>query len=336
MTKYKSTLKYLIIVNLAFLSIKTYGQKLKVVTSASIFKDMIHHIAYDKVENVALVPIGGDPHIYEPSPSDAKLVQDADLILVNGMTFEGWINEVIENSGTRGKTVLITKGIVPIASEKYKNSVDPHAWMDASNGLIYIKNIKDALVNADPKNAAFYTENYLTYKSKITELDQYIEAQINSIPKEQRVLITSHDAFSYYGKRYNIINNAIMGISTEADAQTSDIQRVSNAIKNFKVPAIFIESTINPKMIMQIATDNNVLIGGELFADSVGEEDSAGPTYYDMLKSNTDTIVKALSSKGVNTTKIDEDKGINSYLAYGIIALLMIGSLGFMIKKMNN
>ncbi len=311
------------------------SQKLKVVTSASIFRDMVYHIAYDKVENVALVPIGGDPHIYEPTPSDATLVQNANLILVNGMTFEGWINEVIENSGTKGKTVLITKGIEPIASEKYKNSVDPHAWMDASNGLIYIKNIKDALVDADPSNASFYIENYLTYKTKLEGLDKYIETAINRIPKEQRVLITSHDAFSYYGKRYNIVNNAIMGISTEADAQTSDILRVTDAIKKHKVPAIFIESTINPKMIQQIAKDNNILIGGELFADSVGDADSAGPTYYDMLKSNTDTIVKALSSKGTSGTKIDKDSKINSFLAYGIIALIMIGSLLFMVKKMN-
>lgn len=311
------------------------AQKLKVVSSASIFHDMVLNIAKDKVDARSIVPIGGDPHLYEATPSDAKLVQEADLILINGMTFEGWIEEVIENSGTQGKTILITEGIQPVASLKYKNSVDPHAWMDASNGLIYIKNIANALMQADPENKDFYQKNHNDYAQKLKELDQFIEEQIQSIPEQQRVLITSHDAFSYFGKRYGIQNIAILGISTEADAQTSDILRVNKAIEEHSVPAIFIESTINPKMIRQIAQDKGVKIGGELFADSIGDEKSEGNSYYDMLKSNALTITKALKSEGVSETKLDQDGGSVSYWSYVVIALIMVVALMFMIKKMN-
>lgn len=312
------------------------AQKINVVSSASIFNDMVKQIAGDKVNALSIVPIGGDPHIYEPTPSDAKDIQDAQLILVNGMTFEGWIDEVIENSGTKGKRILITEGVQAIESEQYKNSSDPHAWMDASNGLIYIKNIKEALVEADPVNADFYTTNYKLYSEKLLKLDGYIREEIKKIPVAKRVLITSHDAFSYYAKRYGIKNNAIMGISTEAEAQTSDIMRVAKSIKESGVPAIFIESTINPKMINQIAKDNDVIIGGELFADSTGDEDSHAPTYYDMLKYNTDTIVKALTSKGRTETKSDEDLKSNSYLPFFAIGVVMIIALVLMVKKMNN
>jgi ABC-type Zn uptake system ZnuABC Zn-binding protein ZnuA len=330
------TIKAITLILLLVIAPNINAQKLKVVSSASIFNDMVKQIAGDLVENKGIVPIGGDPHVYEPTPSDASLVSKADLILINGMTFEGWINEVIDNSGTKGKTILITEGVKPIASEQYKNSMDPHAWMDASNGLIYIKNIYNALIEADPINKGIYLKNYRAYEEKLRKLDQYIQEQINTIPKQQRILITSHDAFSYYGNKYGLKLNAIMGISTEADAQTSDITRVTSAIKESGVPAIFIESTINPKMIQQIAKDNGVSIGGELFADSIGGEDSEGPTYFDMLKHNTDTIVKALTAKGNSHTKINDDKGFNIYLAYLGIGLLMIGILFFMVKKMNN
>jgi ABC-type Zn uptake system ZnuABC Zn-binding protein ZnuA len=297
---------------------------------------MASQLGGDLVDVEAIVPIGGDPHTYEPTPKDAQMLLEADLILINGMTFEGWIQEVIDNSGTKAKTILITEGITPIDSDKYKNSVDPHAWMDASNGLIYIENIMKAFIAEDPGNKEVFLKNYNSYAAKLKELDQYIIEQINLIPEKQRVLITSHDAFRYYGKRYGLALSAIMGISTEADAQTSDILRISKVIREQKVPALFLESTINPKMLKQIALDNNISIGGELFADSLGGEDSGVSTYYDMLKYNTDTIVKALSQQIKSSTKIlDDDSSSSMYLAYVVIGLIMLVTLFVMIKKIN-
>lgn len=314
----------------------SYGQeKLKVVASASIFQDMAQNLGGDLVEAHTIVPIGGDPHLYEPKPTDAALVKSADIILINGLTFEGWINKLIDNSGTKANVYTITEGVNALQSDTYKNASDPHAWMDASNGLTYIKNIKNALVEKDPKNKAAYEAKYNDYKSKISELDKYILEEIKKIPEAKRMLVTSHDAFAYYGRRYGIKLNALKGISTEAETQTSDMVRVAKAIKETGVPAIFIESTINPQVIQQIAKDNNVKIGGELFADSIGDEDSEGPTYLKMLRHNTDVIVKALSKNEMTSTKIDTDKSGSSWLIYLLIGAIMIGALIFLISKFN-
>jgi ABC-type Zn uptake system ZnuABC Zn-binding protein ZnuA len=288
-------MKILLSFGFLFLSFASTAQnKPKVIASASIFADMTKVLAGDLVDIESIVPIGSDPHLHEPTPRDAKLVTAADLILVNGLTFEGWLNELIENAGTSAKMVLITEGISPIQSLVYQNSSDPHAWMSARNGIIYIENIKNALLALLPNEHKVLEFNFQTYKKQLEDLDLYIENRIKEIPENQRILITSHDAFQYYGRRYGLRLESILGISTEAEAQTSDIQRLNKVIRTANVPAVFIESTVNPKLLQQIAKDNKVSIGGSLFADSIGDADSKAPTYYDMLKYNTDTIVEAL------------------------------------------
>jgi ABC-type Zn uptake system ZnuABC Zn-binding protein ZnuA len=303
--------------------------KVNVVASASMWADMVANIGGDKVAIDRIVPIGGDPHTYEPTPSDAIKVSNADLILINGLTFEGWINDLIDNSGTKAETVLVTKYVTPISSDDYENATDPHAWMDADNGRLYAKAIYEALVKKDPENGVFYTQNYEAYDKKVVDLDNYIKAEIEKIPADKRILVTSHDAFKYYGNAYGIQLEAIQGISTEAEAQLSDMTRVTEVIKKTNIPAIFVESTINPKMLQQIAKDNNIAIGGELFADSLGKKGGKGGTYISMLKHNTDVIVKALSM--AQNTEITEEKPTSNtylYLALGI-GLVVIMALAF-------
>jgi len=307
------------------------SEKPKVVASASMIYDMARNIAGDVVDLEMIVPIGGDPHIHEPTPANARMVNKADLILINGLTFEGWMNELIENSGTQGTTVTVTEGVDVLTSEAYQNSADPHAWMIATNGIIYADNIRKALTKLIPSKEATFRKNFRAYENKLNKLHSYIQSQIATIPAQKRILITSHDAFQYYGRGYGLQLEAIMGLSTDAEAQTSDIIRVNEAIKKFKVPAVFIESTINPKMLKQIAKDNGVRIGGELFADSLGDEDSAAPTYIDMLRSNTDTIVKALTTEKVAT---EEEEKSNIPLYIGIGLFLLVTTI-FGIKKMN-
>lgn len=310
-------------------------EKKVVVSSASMIWDMVNNIAGDKVESQLIVPIGGDPHIHEPSTTDALKVEGADLIFINGLTFEGWINELIENSGTKAETVTVTKGVAAISSTVYKNSSDPHAWMDASNGQIYIRNIKNALIKLDPANKVYYEARYDAYSERLSSLDKYIMEKIQSIPEERRVLITSHDAFSYYGKRYGLQVEGLMGISTESAARTSDRLRIDEAIKKSGVPAIFVESTVDPKLIKMIATDNNIDVAdGELFADSIGGEDTEGNSYYDMLKSNTDLISSALIGT-VQQASDHETSNTNNILAYGLVGLIMLLGLLFMILKLN-
>lgn len=306
-----------------------------VVSTASIFADMAEVIGGNLIEVQSIVPIGGDPHIYEPTPANAQLVNKADLILMNGLTFEGWLNELIENSGTKASIKLVTEGITPITSEKYKNSSDPHAWMDAKNGLIYIENIKKALIALDPEHEEEYTFNYGLYKQQIEELDQGIQEQINTIPEAQRILITSHDAFRYYGQRYGIKVEAVLGTSTDAEVQTSDMVRLNKVIKASKVPAVFIETTVNPKLLQQLATDNDIEIGGLLYSDSIGDKDSPAPTYLDMLSYNTKTIVNALSREiDITATKEAPSNG-NNFILFGILGVLLIGGFFLLYRRLN-
>ncbi len=312
-------------------------EKPLVVASASIFADMAKNISGGLLDVRTIVPIGGDPHIYEPTPGDAQLAARASLILKNGLTFEGWPNELIENSGTRAMVKTITEGIAPIESDRYQNSTDPHAWMDASLGLIYIENIKNALSELDPDNADIYEFNYQAYRRQLEGLDRQISAAIQSIPERQRVLITSHDAFRYYGKRYGIQVEAILGTSTDSEAQTSDILHLGKVIRENKVPAVFIETTVNPKLLKQIASDNKVVVGGQLYSDSIGDERSPAPTYLKMLEYNTRTIVAALSRSADEESAGEEGKGGGpaSLVLYGLLGLLLAGGFLLVARRMN-
>lgn len=319
------------------LGVWSQEKKPLVVATASIFADMASNISGGLVDVKTIVPIGGDPHIHEPTPADAKLVVAADLILKNGLTFEGWLNELIENSGTKAEIVTITKGIKPIESDRYQNSTDPHAWMDASLGLIYLENIKNALVQLDPDNAEVYTFNHGIYRQQLNDMDAAIKEEISKIPEQQRVLITSHDAFRYYGRRYGITVEAILGTSTDAEAQTSDIIRLNTIIKENKVPAVFVESTVNPKLLRQIASDNAVAIGGQLYSDSIGDADSPAPTYLKMLEYNTQTIVAALTAEpSSEKDKVSEsgNAATNIWL-WGVLGALLIGGFVLVIRRLN-
>ncbi len=305
----------------------------KVVATASMIGDMAKQIGGNAIAVSNVVPIGGDPHIYDPTPSDAQMVAQADLILKNGLTFEGWLNELIENSGTNAEIVTVTEGITPITSLVYKNATDPHAWMDVNRALTYIKNILDALVRLHPTSEALFQENYEKYHQKLVELDLYIQEQIKSIPEEKRILITSHDAFQYYGRRYGIRLESVIGTSTDAEVQTADIIRLNKIIKESGVPALFVESTINPKILEQLASDNKVSIGGKLYSDSIGDEDSPASTYYDMLKYNTDIIVAALKAPVTYDSReppVKSNMALYLFLGVGLLCLLL-----YLIYKFN-
>lgn len=307
--------------------------RLKIVASASMIADIARNITGDLHEVEMIVPIGGDPHLHEPTPSNAQLVARADLILINGLTFEGWINELIENSGTSALVITVTNGVDVLTSQTYKNSADPHAWMDASNGIIYAQNIANALTELDPANQPIFRDNLERYRKTLVDLDLEIKEAIQSIPETQRILITSHDAFQYYGRRYGIQLEAIMGISTEAEAQTSDITRVNQVIRKQKVPAIFIESTINPKLMRQLAVDNDIIIGGKLYADSLGDSKSPASTYVDMLRYNTKTIVTALT----RPESLIEESSSNeiNYTFITLLGIFLFAGLGLVIYILN-
>lgn len=332
-------MKQLFFLSLVFLTCSLSAQNTpRVITTATMIADMAQTIAGEHLEVVSIVPVGGDPHTYEPTPSDARIVSQAELIFINGLTFEGWLNELVDNSGTKAKVVTVTEGVSAIESALYKNATDPHAWMAIDNGLVYIENIKNALIEYDPAHQADYEANYQQYRAELEAMDQYIFDQIKTIPQTQRILITSHDAFQYFGRRYGIRLESVMGTSTEADVQTSDVIRVNEVIRNSQVPAVFIESTIAPKFLEQMAKDNNVKIGGKLYSDSLGKKGSSADTYLKMMKHNTDTLVEALSQRMSSEAPIiaSEEKSSSGNLLYILlIGVLFIGGFFFVFKNLN-
>ena len=208
--------------------------------------------------------------------------------------------------------------------------------MSARNGLIYIRNIRDALVTLAPVYTEEFNFNYNIYRQQLEDLDQQMEEMLGAIPRHKRILITSHDAFRYFGQRYGVRVEAVLGTSTDAEVQTSDIRRLNRVLQESEVPAVFIESTINPKLLQVLAKDNNVVIGGSLYADSLGDEDSPGSTYLGMLEHNARTIVDGLSRDRSTVTHPEEEEGTTErYILFGIILLLMVGSFFFMVYKLN-
>ena len=325
----------LIILALLLVNVTIAGlaEKPKVISTMTIIADMAKNIGGDYFEIDHIVPVGGDPHLYDPIPQDAQKVVGADLVLMNGLTLEGWLTEFIKNSGTKAKVVTVTEGVKTITGGDYHNAPDPHAWMDVLNGLVYAENIKNALITLSPDNQEGIEANYIKYKAALEATHKTITAKINAIPAKKRVLITSHDAFQYFGQRYGIRLEAILGTSTEAEAQTSDINRIYKIIDDTDVSAVFIESTINPKMLKQIAADKGVTIGGSLFADSLGDPEGKSGTYIGMLSQNATTISEALIKERLVAQT--GGQGGENWLVIGIISLLFLGGITYMFAKMN-
>lgn len=309
------------------------AEKIKIVASTSIIGDITTAIAGDYVDIKLLVPVGGDPHNYEPIPSDMKKLQTADFILKNGLGLEGWISDLYTNSGTKAPLINCTKNISAITSDTYKDSSDPHVWMNPLNGIIYAKNIYSAIEKKLDASQKEITKQKLdTYIKDLNSLDLYITKEIQSIPENQRTLITNHDAFKYYGRKYGLELASVLGITTEADVQTGDIIRVAEAIKKTKVPSIFVETTINPQLIEQIAKDNHVEIGGSLYSDSLGKKGSDGDTYLKMLRANTDKIVRGLTK---SNTQVINEKEKSNILYPVLIGSLLLAAFLFLFMKMN-
>jgi ABC-type Zn uptake system ZnuABC Zn-binding protein ZnuA len=325
--RYQITLAMLLMLN-----VTAFAQpKPLVVATTSIFADMTMNIGGDAVEVKSMVPIGGDPHIYEPTPDDLQLLASANLILQNGLALENWLNERIVP--TKAKVTSLTQGVDVLKSLQSPDSPDPHAWLDARQGLIYIENIKNALIELVPDQREMFEFNYQIYRQQLQEMDAYIQTQINTIPEPQRLLVTSHDAFRYYARRYGIRVEALLGISTDANVQNSDLVRLNKAIRKSAALAIFMETSVNPKQIQQLAADHKVFISGKLYSDSIGDKDSPAPSYLDLLKYNTDIIVKAWNKTNAEVQKFPARR-LNVTVFIILIGLLVAGGFLLIFRKL--
>ena len=278
-------------------------KKVKVVASFSILGDMVKNVGGDRVEITTLVGPNGDAHVYEPTPADAKAVSAADLVVVNGLGMEGWMDRLIKTAGYKGPEVVATKGIKPreMTAEETeehehgaKHKIDPHAWQNLANGQIYADNIAKGLSAVDQAGAATYKANADAYKAKLAALNQWVKKEFSSIPKAKRRMITSHDAFGYLGAAYGVTILSPMGVSTESEPSAGGVAKLIDQIRKQKITAVFIENVSDPRLVEQISKESGVKLGGELYSDALSKPDESAPTYIDMFKNNVPKMVEAM------------------------------------------
>ena len=272
------------------------GEKLPVVATFSILADFARNVGGERIEVTALVGPNGDTHVYQPKPADAQKLGAARLILVNGLGLEGWIDRLIKASGAKAPVIVATKGISPQEMrEDGRIGTDPHAWQSIANAKIYVTNIRDGLIAVDPEGAAIYRTNAESYLAKLDALESEVKEEVAKIPPAQREIITTHDAFGYFGTAYGFRFIAPEGISTETEASARDVAKIIRQIKSQKIPAVFLENVTDPRLVRNIASESGVKIGGTLYSDALSPPDGPAATYIDMMRNNIKQFSAALT-----------------------------------------
>lgn len=296
------------------------GEPLKVVATFSVLGDLVQNVAGDNVDLTVLVGTDADSHNYEPSPADIVTLGDADLIVENGLEFEPWLDDLVTSSGADATRVVASDGVEPLPSseleehegeeaegeehegeededEHAEGEFDPHVWHNVQNALTMVENIRAALVEADPANAESYNANAEAYTAELETLDTYIQEQVATVPEARRKLVTSHDTFGYFARRYGfeVIGTVIPSVSTEvADPAAGELATLIDEIEATGAPAIFAENVTNPDLLEQVASSAGVTVAPPLYTDALGTPDSSGGSYLEMARYNVDTIVQAL------------------------------------------
>ena len=273
------------------------GPRPSVVVSSTIIADLTDDIAGDTIQLTSILRPGDDPHIYEPVPNDIKALEQADLVLYNGFNLEPALIRLLEAGSKDATHIPVGEAVDALDMDKAgQKQPDPHVWGDVTNAIAMVNAIRDGLIDLSPENQAVFIANAQTLNSQLADLDTWISRQIETIPAEQRLLVTTHDAFQYYTTAYEMeMLGTLIGISTEEQPSAQTVQNLVNEIKTRGVPAIFAETTINPQLIKTVAEEAGVeLAAQELYSDSIGAPDSPGDSYRTMMESNTKTIVEAL------------------------------------------
>jgi zinc/manganese transport system substrate-binding protein len=266
-----------------------------VITSFSILGDMVHVIAGDKVHVKNLVGPNQDSHIYEPRPRDAKDLGRADMVVINGLGFEGWIERLINASGFRGKRCVATVGIKPLQKMiRGKIYTDPHSWLSLKESQLYIDNIVTCLSTLMPEEASYFKGRGDTYKKSLKSLELETTKQLESVPVDQRRVITNHAAFSYLGRDFGIAFYSAQGMSTEAEPSAKAVAALIRQIKKDKIKAIFIENISNPRLMQGIAHETGSKIGGILYSDALSAPGTEADTYLKMMTFNLSSLVRVM------------------------------------------
>ena len=273
------------------------ADKLKVVTTFTVIADMAKNVAGDAAEVTSITKPGAEIHEYQPTPGDIRRAQGADLILVNGFNLEQWFSRFYQR--LKGvPEVTVTEGVEPlgITEGPYNGKPNPHAWMSPDNALIYVDNIRKALQQYDPANAAVYQANADRYKAQIQQTLAPMRAEIEKLPENQRWLVTSEGAFSYLARDLGLKELYLWPINADQQGTPKQVRKVIDAVRTHHIPTIFSESTISAKPAQQVAREAGIHYGGVLYVDSLSNSDGAVPTYLDLLRVTTETVVKGITA----------------------------------------
>jgi zinc/manganese transport system substrate-binding protein len=265
---------------------------LNVVASFSILGDFVKNVGGERVSVTTLVGPNGDVHVYTPAPADARKIADAKLLIINGLGLEGWLPRLVQSAGSKATLVTATNGITP---RRLGTDADPHAWQSVANAKIYVANIRDALVAADPAGAEIYRGNAERYGAKLDALDGEVRTAIAQILPAHRKVISTHDAFGYFAAAYGIEFIAPQGVSTEAEVSARDVARIITQIRAAKIPAVFLENISDSRLMRRISSETGAQVGGTLYSDSLTGEKGDAPTYIDMVRHNIKALTSALN-----------------------------------------
>jgi zinc/manganese transport system substrate-binding protein len=281
------------------------AEKVHVVASFSIIADLVRQVGGERVEVTALAGPNADMHVFQPTPAHAKTLAAAKLVVINGLGFEGWADRLVKSSGYKGPAIVASKGIEALAAASHNHGhvdkkahaharYDPHAWQEVANVKTYVANIRDALVAVDAPGKAAYETAAANYLKELDALEADIRAAFASIPKAQRRVITSHEAFTYYGNAYDVAFLAPQGVGGDSEPSAKDVASLIRQIKREKVKAVFIENISNPRMIERIAKETGAALGGTLYSDALSEAGGPAGTYVDMMRHNTRLFAAAM------------------------------------------
>ena len=321
------------VLTLAAVASGTPERPVQAVATFSVLGNMVSRIGGEHVSVTTLVGPGGDTHVYQPTPAAASAVSQAHVLVVNGLDFEGWLDRLIEASEFAGVRVVATAGIEPLGLEHegeedldhhahgadddddhddhaeadssaedhdddhaghHHGATDPHAWQSLRRAVVYVDNIATALAKADPENASAYYRNRATYVAEIEALDADIRDMFAELPPDSRTIVTSHDAFQYFGHDYGLTFIAPQGVSTASGASAKDVARLIELIRSQGIRAIFPENVADPRLLERIADETGAVVGGTLYPGTLSRPDGPAPTYLDMMRHNAQTIVQAL------------------------------------------